>query len=362
MTTRLDRPLRRLSFVPAFDGVRAAAVLLVVSAHLRLLAGAGYARWQPKGGHLGVDIFFVLSGFLITALLLREEATTRAIRFGAFYGRRALRLLPALLLFVGVYLVYVRVDHIQWSLARNSIVSVVFYFANWKIVTAHSFPSIAPGLAHVWSLSIEEQFYLVWPLLLAVLLGLRRKLTSAVAIATGAIATVVVVRALLLQHTAPGILYFRTDMRADSLLIGALAAQLWVRARLPVRALAPSAWIALAFLAFCAWRLPVPNRFLYYGGYTLIAAAVAVVLLAILETSWSVTRVLETRALRAIGRVSYGIYLWHYFVFYVIARHTRSWNPAGRVVIGLAITTFAVVFSWYVVERPALRLKRRLAA
>ena len=355
----MSDPARRLTFVPAFDGVRAVAVLLVMSAHLRLIAGPDYARWQPKGGHIGVDIFFVLSGFLITALLLREQ-TAGAVRFGAFYGRRALRLLPALLLFVAVYLVYAGLDHVGWSLTRSSVLSVVFYYANWKIVTAHAFPSIAPGLAHVWSLSIEEQFYLAWPLLLVVLLGLRRQLRSVVVIMTGAIAAVVVVRAILLQHTAPGVLYFRTDMRADSLLMGALAAQLWVRSRIPTRALAPAAWVSLGFLAFCALRLPVPSRFLYYGGYTLIAIAVAVIVLAILEVPWPVTRVLENRQLRAVGRVSYGIYLWHYLVFFVLARHSSTWNPAERVVIGLALTTFVVVFSWYVVERPSLRLKTRL--
>ncbi len=353
---------RRLSFVPGFDGVRALAVLLVVSAHLRLIAGPVYDRWQPKGGQVGVDIFFVLSGFLITGLLLREQWSAGAVRFGAFYGRRALRLLPALLLFVAVYLVYAQVDHVSWPLTRSSVLSVVFYYANWKIVTADAFPFIAPGLAHVWSLSIEEQFYLAWPLLLVVLMGMRRRLSTALVIMTSAVAVVVVVRALLLQHTAPGILYFRTDMRADSLLVGAIAAQLWVRCRFRTGALVPAAWIALGFVAFCALRLPVDNRFLYYGGNTLIAIAVAVMLLAVLETQWSAKRVLQNRALRAIGKVSYGIYLWHYFVFYVLSRHTRSWNPGGRVIVGVALTTVAVLFSWYVVERPSLKLKRRLEA
>ena len=356
-----DAP-RRLSFVPAFDGVRAVAVLLVVSAHLRLIAGPAYRRWQPKGGQLGVDIFFVLSGFLITALLLREEWATGAVRFGAFYIRRALRLLPAVLVFVAVYLVYAAIDHVVGSLTRSSVVSVVFYYANWKIVTAHAFPPIAPGLAHVWSLSIEEQFYLAWPALVVLLLGLRRRLAFVVFIMTGAIVAIVITRSLLLQHTPPGVLYFRTDMRADSLLVGALAAQLWVRARTPTRGLVPAAWVSLGFLAFCAWRLPVQSRFLSYGGYTLIAIAVAVILVTTLDSEWWVTHLLENRPLRAIGRVSYGIYLWHYFVFYVLSRHSRTWNPVGRVIIGLALTTFMVVLSWYVVERPSLRLKTRLAA
>jgi peptidoglycan/LPS O-acetylase OafA/YrhL len=158
------------------------------------------------------------------------------------------------------------------------------------------------------------------------------------------------------------LVYFRTDARADALLVGALAAHLWIRGVVPVkRFLVPLAWISLAFMTVCVYRLQSEDQFLYNGGFTLIAIAVAVMLFAILETSWLPARALSTRPLRAVGRVSYGLYLWHVLVFAIVVDNMRT-QPAGvTAVVALLAAAAVTAASWYLVERPFLRWKDRLA-
>jgi len=385
-------PVRRLGFVPALDGLRGVAVLLVVAVHFRRVVDPWTTQWVhsprlaeffntrsvptdgwvliskphpswaaqlvPKGGFLGVDIFFVLSGFLITSILLREQSTTGRVRFGEFYRRRALRLLPALFAFLAVHVIYASIIHVQAAIERSSIIAAAFYYYNWKLVS--SFPVVRPELTHLWSLSIEEQFYFVWPAILIFLLGVRRRLSTVVIAMGASILAIAVWRMILARHVSPGLVYFRTDAQADALLVGALTAHLWMRGKVPwKRFLAPAAWVALAFMTVCIFRLESDSQFLYNGGFTLIAIAVAVMLLATLETSWLPVRALMTRPLRAVGRVSYGLYLWHVLVFSIVVDHTRTAPVAVRIVLAFAITAVVTAASWYLIERPFLRLKDR---
>jgi peptidoglycan/LPS O-acetylase OafA/YrhL len=355
-----DRLVRRLGFEPAFDGVRGIAVLLVVALHLRLVAPGAAGSLAPDGGFLGVDVFFVLSGFLITALLLREVATGR-VRVGAFYRRRALRLMPAVVALAAVHVGYAAVVGLPGALERSSILSVLFYWANWKLVYADGWPLIAEGLAHTWSLAVEEQFYLVWPLCMLAVARRRSQGGAFFVLIAFAAAAVAVWRAVLVRADPPGIVYFRTDTRADALLVGALGAYAWTRGWIPrPRVLAAAAWCSLLFLVAMVVRADPDDRFLFDGGFTLVAVASTVVLLALLETGWTVRRVLELRPLRVVGRVSYGVYLWHYFVFTALATRAEGWSDGVRLAAGLAITAAAVSASWFLVERPFLAWKDRL--
>ncbi len=386
---------RRLGFVPAFDGLRGVAVLLVVAVHFRRTVDPWTTQWVhsprlaqffntydgapdnwllvskphpsllaqlvPKGGFLGVDVFFVLSGFLITSILLREQSTTGSVRFGAFYRRRALRLLPALFAFLTVHVVYASIVHVQAAVERSSVMAAVFYYYNWKLV--YSFPLVRPELTHLWSLSIEEQFYFVWPVALIFLLGVRRRLSTVVVVMSASILALAVWRMMLARHLSPALVYFRTDAQADALLVGALAAHLWMRGTVPwKRFLAPAAWVALAFMTVCIYRVESDHQFLYNGGFTLIAIAVAVMLLATLESSWCPARVLTTRPLRAVGRVSYGLYLWHVLVFSIVVDHTRTQPVGVTIALALGITAVVTAASWFLIEQPFLRLKDRLEA
>jgi peptidoglycan/LPS O-acetylase OafA/YrhL len=387
-------PVRRLGFVPALDGLRGVAILLVVAVHFRRTVDPWTTQWinsprlaqyfnttttapdnfllvtkphpslvaqlVPKGGFLGVDIFFVLSGFLISSILLREQSTHGRVGFGAFYQRRALRLLPALFAFLAAHVIYASIIHVQAAVERSSIIAAVFYYYNWKLV--YSFPVVRPELTHLWSLSIEEQFYLVWPVALILLLGgVRRRLPTAVAVTSAGVVAIAVWRMIVARHMSPALVYFRTDAQADALLVGALAALLWTRGAVPLkRYLAPAAWVALGFMIVCIFTLESDSRFLYDGGFTLIAIAVAVILLATVETSWGPTRALHTRPLRAVGRVSYGLYLWHVLVFSIVVDNMRHKPVVVTIALALGVTAIVTALSWYAVERPFLRWKARL--
>jgi peptidoglycan/LPS O-acetylase OafA/YrhL len=312
------------------------------------------------GGFLGVDVFFVLSGFLITALLLREQADHGGVRFGSFYVRRALRLLPALFVLLMAHAIYARVAHLPSAAEISTIRAAIFYYVNWYGVW--HLLGVAQGLGHLWSLAIEEQFYLVWPTVLVLFLGLRRKTTWVTVILVAAIVAIGVHRALMWEHgTSWLFIFLRTDTRADSLLVGALLACLWVRRRTPTKGLVPAAWIASGVLLLCVEFSRPDTGFVYLGGFTVVAIAVAVLVLATLDSSWPGNHLLSLAPLRAIGRVSYGLYLWHLPVFFAVLHYGIHWSAVVRVIVAYGASAALTTLSWILVETPALRVKRRLA-
>ena len=347
--------VRTLGKIDELDGFRGVAVLLVVAHHL-VVAMPWLFHRLTKGGGFGVDAFFVLSGFLITAILLRDQTKVGHVRFGAFYRRRAMRLLPALCFFLAIYLYYAWVTSWHGMHEPSSALSILFYYSNTWLRHA----PLSPGLGHLWSLAVEEQFYLVWPLALVLFFGLRRRVTPTVAILAGLIAVIAIRRAVMWDHGISWlVLYTRLTTRADALLVGCLLAQLWVRRKLPKRGVQLAGWLALGYFLYLV-RVGAGNNFLYRGGFTLIAVALGIILVAILETDWVVNRFLRTRPLRAVGRVSYGLYIWHLAVFTAVARYDRGWPPALQAFVALGITALATCVSWFAVERPFLRWKDRL--
>ena len=356
-------PWRRLTLLPALDGVRGFAVLLVVITHLQLLVPYEVTgiRWVDdviEGSYLGVDLFFVLSGFLITALLLGEVKTTNSLRFGAFYARRALRLLPALYVLLIAHAIYAWLADLSWLQEWATIRSAVLYVSNWQLVFRPL--TGVPDLGLLWSLAIEEQFYLLWPAILVVFLGPRESAAKVSAIIVGAIVAVALWRAHLWQE---GVFWaqlaVRTDTRVDSLLVGALLASLWVRRKLPRTGVNEAAWIGLTAIVVCLATFDITEGTGYKGGLTLYAVACAAVIYGLLEGTWGGRYLFDFAPLRALGRVSYGVYLWHYPVFYAVSVQGESWTNLQRVVVALGLTVVAVLGSWYLVEKPALALKGR---
>jgi peptidoglycan/LPS O-acetylase OafA/YrhL len=349
---------RFLGHVPALDGMRGIAVLLVLASHVVLVFYPGSLFTVVPGSPLGVDIFFVLSGFLITSLLLNEQRRTNRVSMGGFYSRRALRLLPALVALLAVHFVYAAVTGLSLALEGKTATVSLLYVANWYMVLGHD---VAGGFQHVWSLSVEEQFYLVWPAITVAVLTYKRSTPFIVAAFVAAIAAVVLWRMHLWE---PGTNYFgvqkfyyRTDVRADSLLVGALTAHLWSRRKTPTAGLGVAATISLLFLVWCVANLSENDGFLYYGGFTLIAIATAFMILAVVDGGWFLTRAFTWTPLRAVGRVSYGLYLWHLPVFFAVARYTDGWPAWERAALALAITVVCTLSSWYLVEVPFLRWK-----
>jgi peptidoglycan/LPS O-acetylase OafA/YrhL len=380
-----------MSRKPALDGLRGLAVLAVMAFHTSPAA---------HGGFLGVDIFFVISGYLITSLLLREYSRTGGVDLRTFYLRRTLRLAPALL-FMLLLTVPLTLTVLHQQMGMPVVVavgSVLLYVANWANV------AVAGGtgpLTHTWSLAIEEQFYLVWPLILIALLARRRRPpTTALALL---IAVVILSRWIIWDHSHAKWLYYATTSHCDGLLIGSVLAILLDQHRastpsaslvttqptvttppaatpagqpsfqsllnptgtvFPPAAAPPTtaaAWIGLTGIVLLMATLHINSGATYEYGLPLIAACTALVIWHLATTDTGVlVQILSFRALTGIGVVSYGLYLYHFPVFKLVQNRGLS-HPvqhALEVTVTIAITTF----SWYVVEKPALRLKDRLTA
>jgi peptidoglycan/LPS O-acetylase OafA/YrhL len=346
-----------LGYRPALDGLRGVAILAVMLDHSGLLTG----------GWLGVDVFFTLSGFLITSLLLEEHARTGSIRFRAFYARRALRLLPALFLMVGVCgpIIIAASPPRLVTVRLLFVAAIVFYVANWAIIAGiFAFP-----LGHTWSLAIEEQFYALWPPALVLLLRWIRRRGIILTVVLGGIAATIVWRTALRAGGAGTTrLFVGLDTRADSLLIGCALAMLTTWHMLPAspRTQAARRWAGVGAAVGLSVLFAVaqfPKHFLDYRGPGSAAFATALVISAVLLPSSRLGRLLETRPLVSVGSISYGLYLWHFPIFVALGVPSGKLGVPGLMRLALAWSvTFAVcALSFRFVEAPALKLKSRLA-
>ena len=362
--------------LPALTGLRGVAVIGVVAYHLQL----GWA----SGGYLGVDLFFVLSGFLISTLLLEEWAGKGRIDLAAFWGRRARRLLPALFLVVIALALYLVLNGllggpganglVDLSGLRGDAISTLLYVNNWHAIYAHQsyfaqFSAPSP-LQHTWSLAIEEQFYLVWPLLVLVLLRIGRRAWrgAGVALAVGLGLASGLLMALLFHPGAgdPTRVYFGTDTRLFDLMAGAALAfaaaargQPRRQARRGLHVAGPVAAAVLAlFWVRAGTPTGLPTNFMFEGGFLICAALAAVVVAdARLVEPGRFGRALAWKPLHFIGTISYGVYLWHWpVIVYLTGTRTglSGWSlDLARIAATLALSTA----SYYLVERPVRRAR-----
>jgi peptidoglycan/LPS O-acetylase OafA/YrhL len=358
-------PSRSFGQVRAFDGLRGVAVLIVYIAHTDVILPIPNFLVIP-GATVSLDSFFVLSGFLITALLLKEQARRGYIGIAAFYRRRALRLLPALYVVVIANALFAYFSH-QWLPTElPSILSVVFYYANYYSASALSplSPKLASGYQHLWSLSFEEQFYLVWPWITIVILTVRTRLRTVVIVLLSLIVLIGIHRIFLYNDSGRAWwqVFYRTDTRADSILWGALLAHIWIRRKEPKRGLQVAAWVASAFLLVCLPLAREQGPFIFWGGWDAIDFACAVVILALLDGRWPGRRLFELKPFVALGKVSYGFYLWHIPVFFAVRHFDSHWNNVERVIIATVVTLIFTLLSWFALERPLMAWNRRLEA
>lgn len=353
------------------DGIRALAVLSVIAYHL------GFS-WAG-GGMLGVGVFFTLSGYLITDLLLGHWKRHGELGLRHFWVRRARRLLPALFVMLAIVSVLTAlVDAGALPGLRRQVLSAGLYFANWSTIAQHGsyFGRFAVPLPldHLWSLSIEEQFYLVWPLLLFGGIWVARG-RGRLALATLLLAAGSALLMGLLFHPGydPTRVYEGTDTRAFGLLIGAALAMVWpsdvprLAKRPEVRkAMDTVGVIGLAVIVFLVWRTNAFSAFLYPDGFVLLSLATAAVVMATVNPLSRVGRLLGAAPLRWIGVRSYGIYLWQWPII-VLINPTGARFDWGRATLQVAATLAAAALSWRFVEQPIrqgalVRLRRRLRA
>src|SRR5262245_34579549 len=322
----MSGPPRRVGIphLPALDGLRGLAVIGVLLFH---------DDKRLAGGYLGVDLFFVLSGYLITSLLLAEWAATARIDLKAFWVRRARRLFPALLALLLVVSLYAKALAAPNELARirGDGLATIAYVANWRAIYAGQsywalFAAPSP-LDHTWSLAIEEQFYVLWPLIAFLVLRLSKGSAKALLALTLALTLLSAASMwLLYAPDSTSRAYMGTDARGASILAGAgLACVISTRGTLKsdraVRLLDIAGLLALALLGLAWARLGGQSIWLYHGGFWLTELAVIVLIACAAHDRRSlVGRALAFRPLVWAGLISYGMYLWHWPLFVVLTR------------------------------------------
>lgn len=346
-------------YIPALDGLRGIAVLAVMAFHAR------FSFFQ--GGFLGVDVFFVLSGFLITTLLIKEYDAGKRIGLKNFYMRRVLRLAPALLLFLLVVVIisflFLQKKQLYYSLV--DVLIALFYMSNWS----HAFNIHPPAfIGHIWTLSVEEQFYILWPLTFILLLKvIKSRGYIALIVLLAAISSWMLRIYLLSSGATIKRVYAGLDTRADTLLIGCFLAivlssnlmSLNARQRLSnaLRYMAPlSAVLIIRFFVVQYWMSPR----LYYVNFFVLEILIAIIILDIVISGQSMLKsMLSARPLVWFGGISYGVYLWHYPIYTYM--FNIGFSKVGVFTLGSVFTLAAASASYYCLERPFLKLKSRWA-
>ena len=351
---------RRLVYQPSLDGLRAGAVLVVMFYH----ADVG----PFHGGFLGVDIFFVLSGYLITSLLLTEYGHWRAIDLRAFWLQRARRLFPALFLMLFVVMVVGArlVEPERLGSLRADALSTLFYVANWRLVASgqsYFDQFLAPSpLVHTWSLAIEEQFYLIFPLLLLLVLrlGRGRRRPLLIAFSALALASATWMAWRFTPGVDPSAVYYSTFTRGQDLFVGATLAGLVFGKDLGGRSRHAFGWAGTELLGWCAAVALVvacliaseSDARLFRGGFLIVSVAVALVLRAVIIPGSRLGSVLSWEPARRIGLVSYGLYLWHWPIFIALSPARTGLGSFALAGLRFTLTGAVAYVSYRFLELP----------
>jgi peptidoglycan/LPS O-acetylase OafA/YrhL len=346
-------------YLPALDGLRAISVVAVLLYHADML-------WIP-GGFLGVEVFFVISGYLITMLLVREHTKTTTISLRDFWLRRARRLLAAVYaLLASVSLVVLLFYREDASKLAGQVWAALAYVTNWFLIASDQsyFAAVErpPVFQHLWSLAIEEQFYLVWPVVVLGLLTVfrHRVLPMAAVIAAGAVASLVWMAVLFEPAVDPSRVYYGTDTRASGLLLGAALALLWTPGHLwhgddeiKTVTLDLAGLLSLAVIGWCFWSIEEMDAFLYRGGFAVLSVATCVAIAAAVHPGTVLGRLLGHSALVWVGKRSYSLYLWHWPIFvYTRPEIDQPLTTYPTLVVRFALTVLVAEASYRFIEVP----------
>ncbi|WP_242268404.1 acyltransferase family protein [Bacillus cereus group sp. BfR-BA-01408] len=355
----MTKPFKKNSrYMVGLDSLRGLAILGVILYHINF-------NWMP-GGFLGVTVFFVLSGYLITDILAMEWKRNKRIDLKKFWLSRARRLLPGMLVMLVITLAWITIFHSSLlEKMRGDSLAALFYVSNWwyiyhKLSYFDNFNQISP-LNHFWSLAVEEQFYVVWPFIISLgLYYINKQSRMILLICLGAFASALAMAILYEPGVDPSRIYYGTDTRAFSLLIGAVLALVWPSNRLANKIIPKARFIldvvggiALIIILVMFWKTNQYDPFLYKGGMVLLSIATALLVANLAHPASRIAQFLRFRPLRWVGIRSYGIYLWHYPILTL----TTPKVNAGDFSIIRAILQFLLIIliaqiSWKFIEKP----------
>lgn len=340
------------------DSLRGLAILGVILYHINF-------NWMP-GGFLGVTVFFVLSGYLITDILAIEWKNNKRIDLKKFWLSRARRLLPGMLIMLIVTLAWITIFHSSLLVKmRGDSLAALLYFSNWwyiyhKLSYFDSFSQLSP-LNHFWSLAVEEQFYVVWPFVIS--LGfyyIKKQSRMILFICLGAIASALAMAILYEPGSDPSRIYYGTDTRAFSLLIGAALALIWPSSRLANKIIPQARLIldvigglALIIILIMFWKTNQYEPFLYRGGMVLLSLATALLVANLAHPASRIAQFLRFRPLRWMGVRSYGIYLWHYPIITLTTPKVNAGEfSSTRAILQFLLIIIVAQISWKFIENP----------
>ncbi|EIE3639462.1 acetyltransferase [Staphylococcus pseudintermedius] len=352
-----DRKPINPRYMPGLDGVRAVAVIAIIIYHLN-------PQWL-SGGFLGVDTFFVISGYLITSLLLTEYHNTGKIELMSFWLRRVKRLIPAVLFLVmGVIVLSLIFMPTEIQKVRADTIAAIFYVSNWWYIMQNVdyFEQFAvQPLKHLWSLAIEEQFYLVFPIVLLSLLSFIRRLKSIrIIFLILLVISMIAMMVLYVPNENVARVYFGTDTRIQTLLMGVLLALVWppfqlkAKVNRQMRTLIDTAGVVgLAILFICFKFVSETNSILYYGGFFLISTVTLLVIASSVHPSGYFAKFLGNKVFTFIGSRSYSLYLWHYPIIVLIHHQfVQGQIPPLVYVVEILLMVLMAEFSYKFIEQP----------
>lgn len=344
-------------YMPGLDGVRAVAVIAIIIYHLN-------PQWL-SGGFLGVDTFFVISGYLITSLLLTEYHNTGKIELMSFWLRRVKRLIPAVLFLVmGVIVLSLIFMPTEIQKVRADSIAAIFYVSNWWYIMQNVdyFEQFAvQPLKHLWSLAIEEQFYLVFPIVLLSLLSFIRRLKSIrIIFLILLVISMIAMMVLYVPNENVARVYFGTDTRIQTLLMGVLLALVWppfqlkAKVNRQMRTMIDTAGVVgLAILFICFKFVSETNSILYYGGFFLISTVTLLVIASSVHPSGYFAKFLGNKVFTFIGSRSYSLYLWHYPIIVLIHHQfVQGQIPPLVYVVEILLMVLMAEFSYKFIEQP----------
>ncbi|HDK5678953.1 TPA: acetyltransferase [Staphylococcus pseudintermedius] len=352
-----DRKPINPRYMPGLDGVRAVAVIAIIIYHLN-------PQWL-SGGFLGVDTFFVISGYLITSLLLTEYHNTGKIELMSFWLRRVKRLIPAVLFLVmGVIVLSLIFMPTEIQKVRADSIAAIFYVSNWWYIMQNVdyFEQFAvQPLKHLWSLAIEEQFYLVFPIVLLSLLSFIRRLKSIrIIFLILLVISMIAMMVLYVPNENVARVYFGTDTRIQTLLMGVLLALVWppfqlkAKVNRQMRTMIDTAGVVgFAILFICFKFVSETNSILYYGGFFLISTVTLLVIASSVHPSGYFAKFLGNKVFTFIGSRSYSLYLWHYPIIVLIHHQfVQGQIPPLVYVVEILLMVLMAEFSYKFIEQP----------